>query len=69
MKYSYDVMFTLPDGYRNYENLKSKKQAMVLALRLIREGATKVFIDTYDGDDDLIDYEQVKEKATSPEIA
>jgi len=52
------VTFTDKNG-RSDEKFESKKEAIIFANKKKSEGAEKIFIDKYDEDDDLIDYQQI----------
>ena len=51
----YEVMYTLK-GNRYAEHFKRKSQATAFIKKIIAQGATKIFLDTYDEDNDLIDF-------------
>ena len=57
----YDVMYTI-NGGREVEEFNTKAQAMRFALKMKAKGAEKIFLDTYDEDDDLIDYKNIQEE-------
>lgn len=46
----YEVAYTTADGAREFEECRTKRQAEKFAAKL--QGATKVFIDQYEGDAD-----------------
>jgi hypothetical protein len=55
-------MFSLND-VRDFQEFDTKKQAMKFALKIKAKGAEKIFLDTYDDDDDLVDYQHILEGA------
>ena len=65
MKTYYVVTFTPPgktDAFRTDEDFNSLKLAVKYAKTLVKQGAKEVFIDTYDEDNDLVAYKQLKTK-------
>jgi len=56
----FDVMYTL-DNVRDFQEFSTKTQAMKFALKMRAKGAEKIFVDTYDDDDDLVDYKNILE--------
>ena len=58
----YDVLYSL-DGVRDFKDFSTKKQAMKFVFEMKAKGAEKIFVDTYDDDDDLVNYEQIAEGA------
>ena len=57
----YDVMYTI-NGGREVEEFMTKAQAMKFALKIKAKGAEKIFVDTYNEDDDLVDYKNIQEE-------
>ena len=51
----YDVMFTL-SGKRDFKEFKRKTDAIKFVRTIKSQGAIRIFLDTYDSDDDLINY-------------
>lgn len=57
----YEIAYTpkgKPDCYRDWEGFKTKYQAITRANVLVATGATKIFVDIYNNDEDmeLIEY-------------
>ena len=64
----YLVYWTNSEG-RDYKEFSSKAKAEWFAQNKKFDGATNIFIDAFNKENDLLDYKQIKEKATSPEVA
>ena len=47
------------DDFREFEEFSTKKQAEKFARDMVAKGATKVFVDQYDRDGDLINYKGI----------
>lgn len=62
----YEVMYTKPSGERIAEDFTRKGAALRFAKAQVKAGATKVFVDTYQGETDdcgdLMDYQAINQE-------
>ena len=58
MKYHYDVMFGTNGVDRDCESFTTLNKATKFANQKVEEGKAKVFLDTFDEYEDLVDYKQ-----------
>ena len=48
----YDIAYTL-NNKRDYEVFEKRKDALKRAKKLVKKGATKVYLDIFDNEDDM----------------
>jgi len=58
----YEIAYTLKKQ-REFEEFKTKRSALAFAKRIIKKGATKVFLDVYDTENDLIQYKHLTKES------